>query len=136
MKPVPFSPQTDLAPISFDEQALQLALEMKQRGLPWDPHVGCFAWDAQKLIHPVSPFPNNVYFILNLPRFIDIFGSVVAMQKALTWIPTWHQARLLCRRLGVAEEAVTAIWRKEVPLAPGQEIVALYELLIGALKHP
>lgn len=52
MKPVPFSPQTDLAPISFDERTLQLARELKQQGLPWKPHTGCFVCGKQKLIRP------------------------------------------------------------------------------------
>jgi hypothetical protein len=134
MKTVPFSPQTDLAPINFDESALLMAQKMKRWGLPWEPHVGCFTWDAQKLIQPASPFPNNVYFILSLPRFIDIFGSIGEIREKLTWVPTWHQARLLCRQLGIADEAVTTLWRKKTPLTPGEEILAMYELLCAALK--
>ena len=131
MKTVPFSPQTDLAPINFDESALLLAQKMKR----WEPHIGCFAWDAQKLIQPASPFSNNVYFILSLPRLIDIFGGIVEIRKKLTWVPTWHQARLLCRQLGVKDEAVTTLWREKTPMAPGEEILAMYELLCTALKR-
>jgi hypothetical protein len=34
-----------------------------------------------------------------MPRFISIFGSTDAMSEKLVWLPTWHQARLLCRHL-------------------------------------
>jgi len=71
-----FNPEKDLAPMPFDERICLHALEMKNSGLAWRPHVGCFVWDRDELIKPVSPFPGRIYFILNLARFIDIFDTI------------------------------------------------------------
>ena len=76
MKPVPFNPQNDLATIPFEKNLCNLALEMKQLGLPWSPHVGCFVWDRDEHIEVDSPFPERIYFILSMPRFLSIFGSM------------------------------------------------------------
>ena len=57
MKPIPFDPATDMAPIPFDQNHLELARQLKQAGLEWKPHVGCFVWDHEKHIEADSPFP-------------------------------------------------------------------------------
>ncbi|MCU0645312.1 MAG: hypothetical protein MUC94_13775, partial [bacterium] len=66
MKSTPFNPKTDVAPIPFTTQVFQAARLMKEKGLKWQPHAGCFVWDEQQIIEVASPFPNRVYFILNL----------------------------------------------------------------------
>lgn len=134
MKPVPFDPSTDLATIPFTRSHAELAREMKQLGLAWQPHVGCFVWDPDGRIAVDSPFPERMYFILSLPRFIDMFGSRKAVAEALVWLPTWHQARLLCRRYDVADARVAAIWTGAQAIDPGRELIDLYGLLIEALK--
>ena len=101
MQPIPFNPATDLAPLPFDADLCELARALKHDGLPWRPHVGCFVWDPDQYIQPASPFPHHIYFILSLPRFIDIFGSIDSIQEKVVWLPTWHQARLLCQRYGI-----------------------------------
>jgi hypothetical protein len=134
MKPMRFNSQKDLAPVVFDSQTCRLANELKQLGIPWQPHVGCFVWDPDELIKAESPFPYRIYFILSLPRFIDIFGSIEAIAEKLIWLPTWHQARLLCRQLSVPGSAVANIWQSQTPTSAGDELRQIYELLIGALK--
>jgi hypothetical protein len=57
MKPTPFNPETDFAPIPFHLRHCQVAAELKQAGLPWTPHVGCFVWDRDGHITASSPFP-------------------------------------------------------------------------------
>jgi hypothetical protein len=88
MAPIRFNPEKDLAPTPFDEQICRLALEMKSLGLIWEPHVGCFVWDRDSWIKPESPFPGRIYFILSLPRFIDILGSIQEIARKLVWLPT------------------------------------------------
>ena len=66
MRPTPFNPESDLPPIPFDRETCQLAAALKQSGLPWQPHVGCFVWDPERYIQPASPFPRNIYFILSI----------------------------------------------------------------------
>jgi hypothetical protein len=90
-------------PIPINDSVLESALRLKRLGLPWSPQVGCFVWDRQAVISAPSPFPKRVYFILNMRRFTDIFGSEEKMRQQLVWVPTWHQAFQLCRRLGVAD---------------------------------
>ena len=128
MQPVAFNPAADLAPTPFDAELCELARVLKQAGLPWRPHVGCFVWDPDRHIKPASPFPDNIYFILSLPRFIDIFGSPEAIQAKLIWLPTWHQARLLCQRYGVEPAPL--------PLsdAPIEELKMLYRLIRDAVS--
>jgi hypothetical protein len=134
MKPIHFDPHTDLAPMTFDDQTCQLAHHIKRLGINWQPHVGCFVWDPDKFISADSPFPHRIYFILSLPRFIDIFGSREAIAEKLVWLPTWHQARLLCRRLKVPDGAVTNISQSRTSLSAGEELHKMYELIIDALQ--
>jgi hypothetical protein len=129
MQPIAFDPSSDLAPIPFDDEVCELARRLKESGLPWKPHVGCIVWDHQQWINVASPFPNHVYFILSLPRFLDIFGSLPALQEKLVWLPTWHQARLLCQEYGIAPSAQPQ-WS-----LPQKELAALYGRLITALEN-
>jgi hypothetical protein len=134
MKPIPFNPRKDLAPVVFDTKICRLATEIKRLRIPWQPHVGCFVWDPDKHIKADSPFPHRIYFILSLPRFMAIFGSIEAIAEKLVWLPTWHQARLLCEQLGVPDEVVANIWQSQTPPSAGEELREIYELLMGVLK--
>lgn len=135
MKPIPFNPRKDLAPVVFDTKICRLAAEIKRLGIPWQPHVGCFVWDPDEHIKAESPFPHRTYFILSLPRFVDLFGSIEAIAEKLVWLPTWHQARLLCQQLGVPDQIVATIWQRQTPPTAGEELVQIYKLLIGTLKE-
>ena len=135
MKPIPFNSRKDLPPVLFDTETCRLATEIKRLGIPWQPHVGCFVWDPHKHIKAESPFPHRIYFILSLPRFIDLFGSIEAIAEKLVWLPTWHQARLLCQQLGVPDQIVATIWQRQTPPTAGEELVQIYKLLIGTLKE-
>ncbi len=108
MESVPFDPQTDRAPIPFDDALCRAARQLKKRGLVWTPHVGCFVWDPLERIQPTSPFPHRIYFVLSLPRFLSIFGSIQAMQDDLVWLPTWTQARAVLADRGVEPPAGVA----------------------------
>jgi hypothetical protein len=122
MTPVPFDTDRDLAPIPFDDRICQLALKLKSSGLEWRPHVGCFVWDPDGVIQAPSPFPNRIYFILSLPRFLEIFGTLDRMIEKLVWLPTWHQARILCRHLGLRGKE------------PDPDLHALYERIGAAIE--
>lgn len=127
MKPIPFDPETDKAPIPFHSEIRELALALKQAGLVWQPHPGCFVWDPEHRITVPSPFPEHIYFVLSIPRFIDIFGSIDGIQEHLVWLPTWHQARLVCRELDIEET---------IGLPPaGEDLAALYRLILDALNR-
>ena len=119
----------------FDTQTCQLAQEMKRLGIDWRPHVGCFVWDPDNAIEVDSPFPHRIYFVLSLPRFINIFGSLEAVAEKLVWLPTWHQARLLCTQLNIPDEVIAAIWQDGSVFSTGEELHKIYQLIIGALQE-
>lgn len=133
MKPTPFDPARDLPPLPFDMRHCEAAARLKAAGLPWRPHVGCFVWDRDEYIAVPSPFPQRIYFILNLGHFFQILGSLEEVAAKLIWLPTWHQARLLAQSLGISSQAVAALWRQGEEMRPGEELLALYELLQQAL---
>ena len=99
-----FNPEKDLAPMPFDERICRRAMAMKKCDLAWRPQVGCFVWDPDEFIKSASPFPGRIYFILSLARFIEIFDTIDQIAEKLVWLPTWHQARLVCRQLGIKDE--------------------------------
>ncbi len=133
MKPIPLDPAIHMAPITFSQEHLDLAREMKQRGLTWQPHVGCFVWDYEEHIQTGSPFPLRVYFILSLHRFIKIFGNLEAVADRLLWLPTWHQARQLAALLGVDQERIADLLSPDSPPSPGDELLGIYRLILEAL---
>jgi hypothetical protein len=134
MKATPFDVNTDLAPMPFDPAHCTLAAELKHAGLPWTPHVGCFVWDRDEYITVSSPFPNRIYFILNLGRFLQIFTSRDEIAEKLIWLPTEHQARVLCSRLGMSDAQVAALMALEEHTAARDPLLVLYGLLLDALR--
>ena len=133
MTPIRFDPEKDLAPTPFDERICRLALEMKNLGLDWQPHVGCFVWDPDQWIKPESPFPGRIYFILSLPRFIEIFGSIQEIARKLVWLPTWHQACLLSMRMGIDAETREKSRQPAITRTPTAELFRIYRLIIEGL---
>lgn len=129
MKPTPFDPTRDLPPLPFDQRHCEAAARLKEAGLPWRPHVGCFVWDREAQIAVPSPFPQRIYFILNVGHFVQILGSLEAVAVRLVWLPTWHQARLLAKQWGIRDEQLVVLWKDLADAAPGEELLALYELL-------
>jgi len=134
MKPTPFNPETDLPPTPFDLRHCQAAAQLKKRGLQWTPHVGCFVWDPDEVIEVTSPFPNRIYFILNLGHFLRIFGSGAEIAKKLIWLPTYHQVRLLCDQLGVDQEKILAATAAAEDIPAGDELLELYKIIHTRLE--
>lgn len=83
MPAIRFNPEKDLPPIPFSKRICELASDMKNLGLNWQPHVGCFVWDPENNIKQASPFHNRIYFVLSMPRFLGIFGSTIKMIEKL-----------------------------------------------------
>jgi hypothetical protein len=135
MMPIRFDPEKDLPPTPFDDQICRLALEMKNLGLDWQPHVGCFVWDPDNWIKPESPFPGRVYFVLSISRFVEIFGSVDEMAHKLVWLPTWHQACLIWREMRATDGACEKIPLSASDRTPTEELIRIYELIIDTLQN-
>ena len=133
MKSSPFDPALDLAPTPFEERHCLLALQLKEAGLRWRPHAGCFVWDREGVIQVPSPFPRQIYFILNLGRFLDIFNTIESLTEKLVWLPTWHQARLLAGLMDIDGREIYGIWSSGRIETPGDELYLLYEILLTRL---
>lgn len=123
-----------LAPIPFDDRLMDLALDLKNSGLPWSPHVGCFVWDHNGCISAPSPFPKRVYFILSMKRFLKIFGDVEKMKEHLVWLPTWYQAIQLCRQLDITNAYVDRAGSGKTSFTPVDELIRLYALIAKRLN--
>ncbi|BBO71332.1 hypothetical protein DSCA_52620 [Desulfosarcina alkanivorans] len=120
-------------PIPINDAVLASAQRLKDLGLPWSPHVGCFVWDRDAAIQAPSPFPRRIYFILNMRRFTDIFGSRENMRRQLVWVPTWHQAFQLCRQWGIAAPDAKGAARDTRPDPEEDGLLGLYDLLPGQI---
>jgi len=130
-----FNPEKDLAPMPFDESVCRQAMAMKKNGLVWRPQVGCFVWDPDEFIKPTSPFPDRIYFILSLARFIEIFDTIDQIAEKLVWLPTWHQARLVFRQLGLTDEDFEIRRQRDLTSpSPVAELLQIYRLIIETLK--
>ena len=134
MTPKRFNPETDLAPMPFDERICRRALKMKNSDLEWRPQVGCFVWDPDEFIKPASPFPGRIYFVLSLARFIEIFDRIEQMTRKLVWLPTWHQARLVCRQLGITDEVFEKQRQRCASSQPIEELLGIYGLIVETHK--
>ena len=134
MKATPFNPATDLAPTPFEERHCLLAWRLKESGLGWNPHAGCFVWDREGVITVPSPFPRQIYFILNLRRFLEIFKTLEKMKEKLVWLPTWHQARLLAASKGLSLQDICGLWSPCSIKTQGDELYVLYELMLERLQ--
>ena len=133
MKPTPFNSQTDLAPIPFTKETCQAAKLMKEKGLNWTPHVGCFVWDEKQIIQVSSPFPNRIYFILNLGHFLNRFETIDNMAEKLVWLPTWHQTRQICLQLNIPDDKVALVFQQSQLENPGNELLNMYKLIADHL---
>jgi hypothetical protein len=135
MKSQRFNPEKDLTPMPFDERICRRALEMKQNGLVWRPHVGCFVWDPDENIKPDSPFPGRIYFILSLQRFIDIFETIDQIADKLVWLPTWHQAQLIYQQLVGSETVINNGFSNGRSVSATEALLHIYGLIIDALRE-
>ncbi|MFZ2087168.1 MAG: hypothetical protein WAU47_01225 [Desulfobaccales bacterium] len=133
MKSTPFDPAFDLAPTPFEERHCLRAMHLKEAGLRWKPHAGCFVWDREGVIQVPSPFPRQIYFILNLGRFLELFETIENLMAKLVWLPTWHQARLLAGLMGIDVKEIYGIRSSGSIETPEDELHLLYEILLAKL---
>lgn len=133
MKSTPFYAESDLAPVPFTDEICRAARLMKEKGLEWRPHVGCFVWDENQFIEVSSPFPHRVYFILNLGHFLKRFETIENIIDKLVWIPTWHQARQVCKRLEISDSKIVRTIQQSSWAKPGAELLDLYKLILEYL---
>jgi hypothetical protein len=52
----------------------------------------------------------------------------------LVWLPTYHQARLLCNQVGVDQKRVLAALASTENINAGDELLVLYKLILNKLE--
>jgi len=52
----------------------------------------------------------------------------------LVWLPTYHQARLLCDQFGVDQEEISAALASAENIPAGDELLALYKVILYRLE--
>jgi hypothetical protein len=57
------------------------------------------------------------------------------MAEKLVWLPTWHQARMLSRRLGIGDDDASSHWRPGASSEPADDLRRLYRLINATLKN-
>lgn len=133
MHATPFRPEIDRPPISFSARHRRLAREMKAAGLSWTPHAGCFVWDPDEWIPAPSPFPERVYFILNLGHFLRFFHALDRLRDETVFLPTWRQTLAVLEELGAD---VPRILREAANgRDPDDMLVTLYRATRDCLFH-
>ena len=121
--------------MQFSAAQIQLAHQLKEAGLPWEPAVGHYVHDPTELIEQRSPFQPRVYFILDLKHFLRRAGTPAGLAERLVWLPQWHQVRGLLREQGVTNATVQARLVESAALLSGQELTELYRLLRERLQN-
>lgn len=121
----------------FSETEIQAAHRLKTLGLPWEPTVGHYVYDAKDSVQPDSPLQDGVYFILNYDHFMRLLGGIDAFKERMVWLLTWEDLRSQLREVGVDDATVLAKLSQTEEgttlFDNGGERIALYELLIDHL---
>jgi hypothetical protein len=95
-----------------------------------DPLVGAGFTPARRGDHSLQ----IAQLRLNLGHFLRIFGSLEEIVKKLVWLPTYHQARLLCDQFDVHQEKVSAVLASTDNIRVGDELLALYKMILKRLE--
>jgi hypothetical protein len=119
--------------MKFTPHQITCAIEFKRNGLAWTPSVGNYVYDANNAVKASSPFQENVFFLLNYDCFIDRLGGEEQFVEAMTWLPTWEDARGVLKSLDVEHEEVQAAIVDSGALREGTELDILYDLIAKRL---
>lgn len=119
----------------FSSTHLELAGRFKQLGLPWEPSVGNYVYDAGGAVKATSPFQHGVYFLLNYDCFMQKVGGVDRFKEIMTWLPTWDDARQILRLLQVPDPSIQRELVDTTAFERGVELQVLYELIALELER-
>lgn len=117
----------------FSQQEIDLARQMRDHGLAWEPAVGHYVFDEANIIEVQSPFQEGVYFILDMKHFLRRSETVEGLKSSMFWLPQWHQARQILREMGLATELVVKRLTAGDDFATDSELTVLYQLIIEQL---
>ena len=114
--------------MQFNEDQITIARRLKQHGFPWQPQVGHYVYDANRICPKSSPFQEGVYFLLNFDCFMQHVGGVQRFRDNMVWLPTWYEAREILYQLGVPDTEVAH--HSAEAILQGQELTSLYRLIL------
>ena len=128
--------ETSLSPSHpFNETLCHLAVDLKAVGLKWIPRVGHYVWDNTGIISYPSPFPNRIYFIFNINRFLDIFQSIDRMTEQIVWLPAWHQARAVCVDLKINDTNLMDEFCRQGGFETGKDLETIYRIMLSSFQN-
>ncbi len=113
----------------FTSEELELAQELKSRGLEWTPVPGHYVLDQSDLIECESPFQSRIFFILDLKHFLRRSGTIEALKEKVCWLPTWEQTREILRGLSVTDQSIANHLYETKAIEAGTERLELYRLI-------
>jgi hypothetical protein len=70
-----------------------------------------------------------------LHRFIQIFDTIDKIVEKLVWVPTWYQAHLVCRKLGIADADIEKRRQRHQDLSLVEDFIVVYEIIAYTLKQ-
>ncbi|HQH72941.1 MAG TPA: hypothetical protein PK360_12760 [bacterium] len=115
--------------MKFSDEEIRAAIELKQKGLNWEPQVGHYVWDEAGLIDTPSPFQEKVHLIHDQEHFSRRSERLAMLQASLVWLPTWHDARALLNQMGISNETIIHRLRSEKAIEHGKELLTLYKII-------
>ena len=118
--------------MAFTDEQISIATQLKQLGMPWQPRVGNYVYDAHRICPKGSPFQDRVYFLLNFDCFMQHVGGVERFTENMVWLPTWDEARDIVRELGIPNENVAAVASEGI--LRDEELTSLYRLILETLR--
>ena len=113
----------------FTEDQITIAKRLKKLGIPWQPQVGHYVYDANRICPKSSPFQQGVYFLLDFACFMQHVGGVARFRDNMVWLPTWHEAREILHQLGVPAAEVASLTTEAI--LQGDELTCLYRLILA-----
>lgn len=115
--------------IRFTDEEIRYAIELKRKGLNWEPRPGHYVWDEAGMIEAPTPFQEKVHLIHDLEQFARRPERISLLQASLVWLPTWHDARALLDQMGISNETIVHRLRAEKAIEHGKELLTLYKLI-------
>ena len=107
---------------------------MKEAGLTWTPQPGCYVWDPLRRIALMTPFPEGIYFILDLKHFLQRLGNLATITRELVWLPTMDQALWLCREYRIDPQSLGGYDHCQSWLRPDESLLVLYQAILHVIK--
>lgn len=120
--------------MQFTEREIELAVELKNQGLAWEPQPGNYIFDMTHALVPGSPFQDQVYFILDLDCFLRVVGGLEPFKRLMVWVPIWEECRDIMQSFAISDELLEAEIYGSRAIEAQAELVRVYRVIGEQLK--